>query len=64
MSNRTDFDIVAGAVSAPELEELLVEMAGSPQLQHSVALLCWHRLYRWPALREIDRKWPMLRVVP
>jgi hypothetical protein len=27
------------------------------------ALLCWHRLYGWPALRAMEREWPPLRAV-
>lgn len=46
-------------------DELLLEMlATSPVARRDAALLLWHRLYGWPALREMDRDWPTLKAVP
>lgn len=51
----------------PEIDDrpYLVEMmTTSTAGKENAALLCWHRLYDWPALRDMDREWPMLRLVP
>lgn len=44
-------------------DDLIDEMSTVVSRQNA-ALLCWHRLYGWPALRYLERQWPTLRAVP
>jgi hypothetical protein len=51
--------------SAVDGDELLRELlATSVVARQEAALLLWHRLYGWPALRAIDCDWPMLKAIP
>jgi len=45
------------------LLQLLRLLRHSEIMGQSAALLMWHQLYGWPALRAIDRQWPQLRSV-
>ena len=46
------------------LDDELFEALTTGASRGEAALLCWHRLYGWPALHTLARRWPPLRLVP
>ena len=46
-----------------DADALLLLLSTSRVAQQSAALLLWHRLFGWPALRAMERCWPPLKLV-